>query len=264
MKAVIIPTNNKSLLSRDNQTKRFAPFSKFRSRVKRQINRLKQAGVDELMLIQGIGHDRLADYLIDADGIDIKIRIIRNPFEFQKADSLVALWMAISEINDDTLIVTLESLLHDDLLELFVKYEGGASCFMVQRETGSQSGSNIFTNQDRDIVEIGDNKHLKRLIFSDSICLCTFRHSGLTLFKESVEEEIRTENSNKKEFASAIYRLIRKENMVCKIKSLDICDIYKIYTDSPRNILKAAANAGSQIDKSGAHTNLRVINTSTE
>jgi len=266
MKAVILPTNNKSILSIDPGNKRPALNSNLRSLLKDQIECLINAGVDELLMIRGIGDDQFLDFLINSDEIQIKIKIIHNPFQFQSAGTLVALWMVMRDVNEDVLILNIESLIHEELLELFIKYEGGTSCFVVSRGINRESNDKKVLKQYREIAEIGDNKFVKHFVSSDSISLCSFRHSGLNLIKESIEEEIRTEDSNKKRFVSAIYRLIRNEHIVCKIKSFDICDVYKIYTDSLGNTLKVAANSNpsSHLDKSNGNRNLQIVNTSTE
>lgn len=265
MKALILPTNNESLLSTGSEKTRFVLNSNLRSLLRDQIESLINAGVDELLMIRGIVDDGLSDFLINSDDIRIRIKIIRNPFQFQSASSLVALWMAISEINEDVLIINTQSLLRKGLLELFIKYEGGStSCFVVSKDSRYEYGDHKILNQNYDISGFGDNQYLKQHIFSDSISLCSFRQSGLNSIKESIEEEIRTEDSNKKEFVSAVYRLIRNEHLVCKIKSFDICDIYKIYTNSQDNTLKAAVNSSGRLEKSHRHRNLRIVNTRTE
>jgi len=264
MKAVIVPTNNKSLLSTENNNLTPPIISNLKSRVSDQINYLSNAGVDELLIIQGFGNEEFADFFINSTEIEIKIKIIPNPFQFQSADTLIALWMAISEINDDVFILNWESLLKEEILERFIKYEDGTSCFLVNKKRNGDRKDKAFNDQDQDIVEIGNKKDLKHLISSDSIDLCTFRQSGVALIKESIEDEIRTDDANKKEFVSVIYRFIRKEHMVCKVKSLDIGDIYKIYTDSPKNTYKVAANSSDQIGKNHGQGYLRVINTSSE
>ena len=122
MKAVILPTNNESLLSKNSEIKGFVLNSSLKINLEgsRSIC-LINAGVDELLMIQGISDDLLSDFLINSDEIKIRIKIIRNPFQFQSADSLLALWMAISEINEDVLIINAQSLLQEELLELFIK-----------------------------------------------------------------------------------------------------------------------------------------------
>jgi len=261
MKAVIVPTNNKTLLATD-YIETLPLTTNLKSRVSGQINSLKNAGVDELIIIQGFGYEELTDFYLNSN--EIKIKIIPNPFQFQSANTLIAIWMAISEINDDIFILNWESLIREEILERFIQYEDGSSCFLVINQLDSNLVDEDFNNQHNDIVEIGNNKDLKHLISSESIDLCTFRQSGVALIKESIEEEIRTEDANTKEFTSAIYRFIRKEHMVCKVKSLDIGDIYKIYTDYPKNNFKVAANSSDQIGKSQGYRNLRVINTSSE
>ena len=101
------------------------------------------------------------------------------------------------------------------------------------------------------VVSIG--KDLKN-ISGESVGVRVFRNEGVDILKRSLEKEIRTEKFNKKWYASAISRILKRGH---KISSIDIGDLYWHDVDYPNDLNNAKLNIN--LISSNKKNNLRVV-----
>jgi len=209
---------------------------------------LKYLGINELTIVEGPEYHKYASFLSNLEGVSIPLKVISNPF-YKTTKSLVAVWTALSEINNDLVILDWDTLFNQVLLECFTKSGNGKACFVVRTESASDTEYTHTRAQNKEIVKIDNAKILESRILSSSVCLCSFRESGVSLIKKSIEEEIRTKEARQKDIVHAIHRLIKKGHMVCRVNSLRNREFFKIYINSPGNTTKVGAQFGQKINK---------------
>lgn len=209
---------------------------------------LKYLGINQLTIVEGPEFHKYASFLGNLGGISIPIKVISNPF-YETTKSLVAVWTALSEINDDVVILDWDTLFNQVLLECFTKSGNGKACFVVRTASASETEYMPTYAQNKEIVKIDNARILETRILSSSVCLCSFRESGVSLIKKSIEEEIRTKGARQKDIVYAIHRLIKKGHMVCRVNSLRNREFFRIYINSPGNSTKVGTHFGQKINK---------------
>lgn len=119
MKAIILASQRGSIISSYTRNKHSIPPNYgCPSLIKRKLNFLKNVGIDELIVVQGLGFQKYEDILIDCHELEIRVNIIGKPF-YKSTNRLVALWMAISEINDDVLFMNWDSVSKERYYRIF-------------------------------------------------------------------------------------------------------------------------------------------------
>ena len=79
-----------------------------------QINNIRDCGINEVVIVVGFRFERVEDFLRSYDGLGMRINTLYNPF-YQSTNSLVSLWIARSEFDEDLVVMN-----GDDVYEIGV------------------------------------------------------------------------------------------------------------------------------------------------
>tara|TARA_B100000900_G_scaffold56032_1_gene41858 strand:+ start:786 stop:1538 length:753 start_codon:yes stop_codon:yes gene_type:complete len=214
-----------------------------------QINHLKACDIDEVNVVVGFAYERVEEFLSNLQILGMKINTIYNPF-WNTTNSLFSLWSARSVLNSDTVLLN-----GDDVFELKVLRKilsTKEEICVPYKVKDSYAAEDMKVNIENGLV-VSIGKDLKN-ISGESVGVRVFRNEGVDILKRSLEKEIRTEKFNKKWYASAISRILKRGH---KISSIDIGDLYWHDVDYPNDLNNAKLN----IDRisSNNKTNLRVV-----
>ena len=214
-----------------------------------QITHLKACDVDEVNVVVGFAYEKVEEFLSNLQILGMKINTIYNPF-WNTTNSLFSLWSARSVLNSDIVLLNGDDVFELKVLrkilstkeEICVPYKVKPSYAAEDMKVKIENGL---------VVSIG--KDLKN-ISGESVGVRVFRNEGVDILKRSLEKEIRTEKFNKKWYASAISRILKRGH---KISSIDIGDLYWHDVDYPNDLNNAKLNIN--LISSNKKNNLRVV-----
>jgi choline kinase len=207
-----------------------------------------------VIIVVGFRFEKVENLLRGYDGWGMRIKTLYNPFH-RKTNSLISLWIASAEMNEDVVIINGDDVFEIEVLErtLVVRYDEKI-CLPVKRKPGyEEEDMKVVTKGDR-IIEIG--RVLTTSSSAESVGIRVFRDIGVELLKRAIEEEVRIEGAEKKWYASAIQRLLEKG---CRVKSLDIGHLFWMDVDYPSDLFRARFNSNKFIRKSQGERILRVV-----
>jgi L-glutamine-phosphate cytidylyltransferase len=189
MKAIILSAGQGSRLGHlvDDRPKCLIDFSG-RSLLDRQLDTLEANGVDEAVVVTGF-HDDLVEAAIAARGGGPKVRTIFNPF-FKVADNTGSLFMAREELTGDCLVWNGDTLVSRSLMAKVVANSRPGICVTVDRKDG-------YDEDDMKVVEEGGRlkaigKRISEGVNAESIGLLAFRAGGAELFRDHIDQAMRT------------------------------------------------------------------------
>src|SRR3972149_2126218 len=117
MKAIILAAGRGS---------RLYPYTKYipkclldiggESILEHQMNHIRDCGIDEVVIVVGFGFEKVENFLRDYDGLGMRITTLYNPF-YQTTNSLISLWIAKCEMNQDIVIINGDDVFEIDVLE---------------------------------------------------------------------------------------------------------------------------------------------------
>lgn len=218
-----------------------------------QINHIRDCGINEVVIVVGFGFEKVENFLRNYDGLGMRIKTLYNPF-YQTTNSLVSLWIARGEMDEDIVVMNGDDVFEIEVLEQALKIRDEKICLPVKKKpTYEDEDMKVVIDRGR-IVDIG--KVLPSPPSAESVGIRVFRDTGVEFVKRAIEEEMRVEGAEKKWYISAIHRLIRKGY---KIKSLDVENLFWMDVDYPSDLFRARYNSASFIDKPKQQRILRIV-----
>ncbi len=220
-----------------------------------QLNHIRECGINEIVIVVGFGFDKVENFLRSYDGLGLKIVTLYNPF-YQTTNSLISLWIARAEMNDDIVVMNGDDVFEMDVLDLALSFHDEKICLPIKRKKKYEDEDMKVEVQSDKVINI--SKNLTRTS-AESVGVRVFRDRGVELLRRAIEEEMRTEGSESKWYVSAILRLIQKGY---KVKSVDVKDLYWMDVDYPADLFRARFNSNRFIRKTADESLLRIVETS--
>lgn len=221
--------------------------------LERQINYIRDCGINEVVIVVGYKYKNVEDFLRKYDSLGMRIKTLYNPF-YKTTNSLVSLWIAIGEMDQDIVIMNGDDVFEIEVLERVLAVRDQQICLPVKvKPHYDEEDMKVFI-KDMRIVEIG--KTLTNGAFGESVGVRMFRGMGVEIMKKAIEEEIRTKGAREKWYVSAIQRLIKKG---CKVNSLDINNLFWMDVDDPNDLNRVRFNSNKIINKPYEQRILRVV-----
>ena len=218
-----------------------------------QLNHIKDCGISEVVIVVGFGFERVENFLRNFDSLGMKIKTLYNPF-YQTTNSLISLWIARGEMNEDIVVMNGDDVFEIDVLDKALSLSNEKICLPIKRKR-TYEDEDMKVNLDKErIVDI--SKSIVTNISAESVGLRVFRDTGVEIIKRAIEEEMRSPGAEKKWYISSIQRLINKGY---KIKSLDIEDLFWMDVDYPVDLFKVRAHADNFLNVSKSNIYLRVV-----
>ena len=254
MKAVILAAG---------RGKRLYPYTKYIPKclldvggetiLEQQINNIRDCGIDEVVIVVGFGFEKVENFLRNYDGLGMRIKTLYNPF-YQTTNSLISLWIARGEMDQDIVVMNGDDVFEIDVLEQALNQREERICLPIKVKSSYEEEDMKVYVKGRTIIEIG--KTLANRSSAESVGIRVFRDTGVEFIKRAIEEEMRIDGAEKKWYISAIHRLIKKGY---KVKSLDINDLFWMDVDYPSDLFKARFNSYKFLRKPRPERILRVV-----
>jgi L-glutamine-phosphate cytidylyltransferase len=103
--------------------------------LERQINHIRDCGIDEVVIVVGFWFEKVENFLTDYDGLGMRITTLYNPF-YKTTNSLISLWIARSEMNEDIVIINGDNVFEVDVLEKALGVRDETICLPVKGKQG--------------------------------------------------------------------------------------------------------------------------------
>ena len=219
-----------------------------------QINSIRDCGINEIVIVVGFRFERVEDFLRSYDGLGMRINTLYNPF-YQSTNSLVSLWIARSELDEDIVVMNGDDVYEIGVLDKVLSISNGKICLPTKKRSRYEREDMKVVVDDGRITKI--SKEIPNGETSaESVGIRVFRDMGVELLKRSVEEEMRIPGAEGKWYISSIHRLISKGY---KIEPLDIGKLYWMDVDCPLDLFRARKQADRFLKKECRVSNLRVV-----
>jgi L-glutamine-phosphate cytidylyltransferase len=216
MKAIILSAGQGSRLGHmvDDRPKCLIDFNG-RSLLDRQLDTLRANGVHEAVVVTGF-HDELVDEAIGRRSGGPRVRTVFNPF-YQVADNTGSLYMAREELSGDCLVWNGDTLVSNALMSRVVGNDRSGICVTIDRKD--------WYDEDDMKVVVSDNGRLRAIgkriaegVNGESIGLLAFRAGGAELFRDSIEQAMRTKEGTTIWYLRVIHHLAQN----AEVWTLDI------------------------------------------
>lgn len=218
-----------------------------------QINHIRDCGINEVVIVVGFGFEKVENFLRNYDGLGMQIKTLYNPF-YQTTNSLVSLWIARSEMDEDIVVMNGDDVFEIDVLDKLLSIREEKICLPIKKKFSYDSEDmKVIVNNER-ILKI--SKCIENNISAESVGIRVFRDTGVELVKRAIEEELRTPGAETKWYISSIHRLINKGY---KIRALDIEDLFWMDVDYPADLFKARNESDRFLNKTSSPRFLRVV-----
>ena len=209
-----------------------------------QINSIRDCGINEIVIVVGFRFERVEDFLRGYDGLGVRINTLYNPF-YQSTNSLVSLWIARSELDEDIVVMNGDDVYEMGVLDKALSVGNGEICLPVKKRPRYEREDMKVVVNDGGITKI--SKDIPNGEASaESVGIRVFRDTGVELLKRAVEEEMRNPGAEGKWYVSSIHRLISKGY---KIQPLDIDELYWMDVDCPMDLFRARKQADRFLKK---------------
>jgi choline kinase len=205
MKAIILSAGQGSRLGHmvDDTPKCLIDFNG-RSLLDRQLDTLEANGVHEAVVVTGF-HDELVDEAIARRSAGPHVRTIFNPF-YKVADNTGSLYMARGELSGDCLVWNGDTLVSNALMSRVVRNDRSGICVTIDRKD--------WYDEDDMKVIVSDNGRLRAIgkriaegVNGESIGLLAFRAGGAELFRDAIEQAMRTKEGTTIWYLRVIHHL---------------------------------------------------------
>lgn len=176
----------------------------------RQIDTLARCGIGDVTVIVGFGAEGVETLLAELYGPG-RIRTLYNPF-FASTDNLVSCWVARVEMQQDFLLLNGDTLFDATVLEQLLAAPANPVTLAVSRKDRyDDDDMKVIRDGDR-LAQVGKRLPLDR-VDAESIGMMTFRGDGPRLFRDAIEQAIRTPEAQKQWYLSLIDTLARRGNV---------------------------------------------------
>ena len=190
MKAIILSAGQGSRLGHlvDDRPKCLIEFNG-RSLLDRQLDTLDANGVREAVVVTGF-HDELVNEAIERRSGGPSVRTIFNPF-YKVADNTGSLFIAREELAGDCLVWNGDTLVSRQLMRKVVANRRAGICVTIDRKDSyDEDDMKVVAGEDGRLRAIG--KRIAEGVNAESIGLLAFRSGGAELFREAIEQAMRT------------------------------------------------------------------------
>ncbi|MFI5322633.1 MAG: NTP transferase domain-containing protein [Thermodesulfobacteriota bacterium] len=154
-----------------------------------QINHLRDCDIDKVVIVVGFGFEKVENFLKNYDGLRMKIKTVYNPF-YQTTNSLISLWTARREMDDDTVVINGDDVFEIEVLERALRMRDEEICLPIKRKASYEYEDMKVVIKETKIVDI--SKTLTNRASAKSVGVRVFRGAGVDIMKRAIEEEMRT------------------------------------------------------------------------
>lgn len=175
-----------------------------RTVVEWQIDHLIENGINDITVVTGYGSDKVEALLGRRYG-PAKIRTLYNPF-FDVADNLATVWMARGELTGDFLVLNGDTLFESAIVRRLLESPDKPITLARDQKPRYDSDDMKVCLDGNRLTGIGKNLEAER-VGGESIGMLFFREQGGQLFKEAIEQTMRSPAALQQWYLSVIDQL---------------------------------------------------------
>lgn len=234
MKAIILSAGQGSRLGHltANRPKCLIEFGG-RTLLDRQLDTLARAGVEEAVVVTGF-HDELIETMIARRPGAPRVRTIFNPF-YKVADNLGSLFLASEELSGDCLVWNGDTLVSDSLMARVTSNRRSGICVTVDRKASYDADDmKVVTDGAGRLHAIGKRLPMAT-VNGESIGLLAFRDGGAELFREHIQDAIRSAEGTTIWYLRVIHHIAQRHD----VWTLDISGEEWGEVDFPEDVERA-------------------------
>ena len=158
-----------------------------------QINHIRDCGINEVVIVVGFGFEKVENFLRNYDGLGMRIKTLYNPF-YQTTNSLVSLWIARSEMDEDIVVMNGDDVFEIDVLDKVLSMRDEKICLPIKKKYSyDNEDMKVIVDQQR-VLKI--SKGIRNNVSAESVGIRVFRDTGVELIKRAIEEELRPQLAN--------------------------------------------------------------------
>ena len=173
-----------------------------------QIEALRAAGVNEIVVIAGFRHDLMEAHLSALRSPGMTLRMHFNPF-FRAGDNLSTCWLAGHEFTGNCLLINGDTLFSADLCRSLLKARAQAITVTVDHKDSYDDDDMKVSLDGGRLLDIGKTID-PHTVSGEAIGMIRFMGQGGEMFRRAVDHQIRTEHGLKKWYLSAVQELARQ------------------------------------------------------
>ena len=175
-----------------------------RTVVEWQIDHLIENGINDITVVVGYGADQV-EALLDERYGPKQIRTLYNPF-FDIADNLATAWMARDELTGDFVLLNGDTLFEPAVLKRLLDSPVKPITLARDRKSRYDTDDMKVCLDGNRLVKIGKDLEADR-VDGESIGMLLFREQGSRLFKDAIEQAMRTPAALQQWYLSVIDQL---------------------------------------------------------
>lgn len=205
MKAIILSAGQgKRLLPLTADTPKCALLLHGKTVLEWQIDELLKFGIDDILVVTGFGTEKV-ERLLHKRYDKHQVRTVFNPF-YQVADNLGTCWVVRNEMDQDFILLNGDTLFDSSVLRRLLDAPARPITVTINMKAAyDEDDMKVMLDGDR-LVRIGKLLPLEQ-VHAESIGMLLFRDSGATLFRETIEDVLRTPEGTRRWYLSVIDEL---------------------------------------------------------
>lgn len=205
MKAIILGAGQgKRLLPLTADTPKCALTLNGKTIIEWQIDELLKSDVNDIVVVTGFGTDK-AEKLLNRRYEKCGVRTVFNPF-YQLADNLATCWVVRNEMDQDFILLNGDTLFDTKVLKRLLQTKPQPITVTIDKKKGYDDDDMKVMLDGERLVRIGKDLPLDK-VDAESIGMLLFRNSGPALFRETVEQVLRTPEGTRRWYLSVINEL---------------------------------------------------------
>lgn len=194
-----------------------------RSIIEWQISQLALAGIDEVVVVTGFGHEQVEDVLSGVCGV--RVRTLYNPF-YQLSDNLGTCWVARHEMTEPFVLINGDTLFEAAVYQHLSTEAGEYPITLAtdQKTSYDSDDMKIWSEHDR-LCRVSKELDLSH-VNGESIGMMMFTQAGAELFVKTIESLMRQGDGLKRWYLSAIDQLAQAQVVgISSIHGLSWCEV---------------------------------------
>lgn len=188
-----------------------------------QVSQMAVAGIDEVVVVTGFGHDKVEEVVSRIRGIPV--RTIYNPF-YRLSDNLGTCWVAREEMSAPFVLVNGDTLFEAAVLQHLLNDKGQFPITLASDQKPSYDADDmkIWSERDR-LCRVGKQLDPSR-VNGESIGMMRFDAAGADVFSKKVDALMRQGDGLRRWYLSAIDELAQSGIVgVSSIHGLSWCEV---------------------------------------
>ena len=188
-----------------------------------QIRELSAAGVDEVVVVTGFGHEKVEEIVRQAKGI--RARTLYNPF-YAQSDNLGTCWVARGEMDGPFVLINGDTLFETAVMQRLFKDVSSYPITLAtdQKVSYDDDDMKVWAEGSR-LCRVGKRLDLSH-VNGESIGMMYFNVNGAEIFVKKVEKLMRQGDGLTRWYLSAIDELAQARVVgISSIHGLSWCEV---------------------------------------